>query len=206
MNPAPEIFKGHLLKWDHDEGLSLPQPECTHLILNAFSSWPKARLLILMGQTTEYGRNKYSGDKWIVFLTKQSTASSELSREVVSGCERLELGLLTLPPEFSSLLLWGARVTMWNKEVPDWKLTESPQIRLGAVETEQCLNPRMCSLPTKQFTSRTFPSTHREFRVLFFLFLFKKRRLFSYKDDDDKLFLKGTVWENTGFHVFFLEL
>ena len=84
MNPAPEIFKGHLLKWDHDGGPSLPQPKCTHLILNAFSSWPKARLLILMGRTTEYGRNKYSGDKWIVFLTKQSTASSELSREVVS--------------------------------------------------------------------------------------------------------------------------
>ena len=205
MNPAPEIFKGHLLKWDHDGGPSLPQPKCTHLILNAFSSWPKARLLILMGRTTEYGRNKYSGDKWIVFLTKQSTASSELSREVVSVWKARVGSLNSFPGVLISPSL-GCKGYNVEQRGPWLKADRIPHLRLGAVETEQCLNPRMCSLPTKQFTSRTFPSTHREFRVLFFLFLFKKRRLFSYKDDDDKLFLKGTVWENTGFHVFFLEL
>lgn len=179
MNLTPEIFKGHLLKWDHDGGPSLPHTKCTRLILNAFSSWPKARLLILMGWTTTYGRNKYNGDKWIVFLTKWKHSIFRLQQRSCQWVWKARVGSLTLPPEFSSLSLCGERATTWNKEVPDWKPTESLQLRPGAVETEQCLNPRMCSIPTKQFTSRTFPSTHTECGVLFFFFSFlKKKALF----------------------------
>ena len=135
MNPAPEIFKGHLLKWDHDGRPSLPLTKCTHLILNAFSSWPKARLLILMGWTTKYGRNKYNGDKWIVFLTKQKHSIFKLNQRSCQWVWKARVGSLTLPPEFSSLSLWGARATTWNKEEPDWKPRESPQLRPRAVET-----------------------------------------------------------------------
>lgn len=169
MNPAPEIFKGHLLKWDHDGGPSLPLSKCTHLILNAFSSWPKARLLILMGWATKYGRNKYNGDKWIVFLTKQKHSIFRLNQRSCQWVWKARVGSLTLPPEFSSLSLWGARATMWNKEEPDWS-QQNPPSSGQELWRQQYLNPRMCSLPTKQFTSRTFPSTHREFEVLFFFF------------------------------------
>lgn len=134
MNPAPEIFKGHLLKGDHDV-TPTPTPKCTHLILNVFPSWLKASFLILVGRPTQHGGDKKNGDKWIVFLTN---GKHSILRAKQRSCRWVRKATVEVPNSpWVFISFWGApqMATMCNKEAPNWNLTiPPPQLRLGAME------------------------------------------------------------------------